>query len=121
MLFEPPDGGILARQILLAQRTGRTPALVAELRPHQAAPSASKARKRGSGGADASSPELSPLLADTPSWILSSFWRPDRRCSLVTRRVRNRRLIQVIYLLAARPHEAGCHRARAGRHRADGR
>jgi DNA-binding transcriptional LysR family regulator len=29
-----PGGGILARRILLAQRTGRTPALVAELRRH---------------------------------------------------------------------------------------
>jgi DNA-binding transcriptional LysR family regulator len=29
-----PDGGVLARHILLAQRTGRTPALIAELRHH---------------------------------------------------------------------------------------
>jgi hypothetical protein len=29
-----PGGGILARRVLLAQRTGRTPALIAELRRH---------------------------------------------------------------------------------------
>ena len=29
-----PGGGILTRHILLAQRTGRTPALIAELRRH---------------------------------------------------------------------------------------